>query len=439
MRDFFFAAIASLLMTGAASAAEWRFLGPNGESSDGYSLTESSACTHRLSGQIEKGDTALIQADIEQTTKFYVTGGLQLALVPRIPPDAGTPMARDLSRDETKLLQSALAQNGFYSGAIDGVAGSGTQDGLRRFIGYRERNLDLMAPLEALVIVLVTSRQKVPDYILTELGIARSLFETYAQDLDFFVCLDSPGGVLTEGVNLAALFKDQHIPTKIEADAVCESACALAFMGGTQGYSESGVAVMRVLHPLGRLGFHSPALDIAAGQYSQDNVEKAFQLALEAIAMINEQLTSQSEGTEPYLKPSLLSALLRTPASTMLYVDTVDRAGQWSIDVGPIRDLPAVSDKTLTRSCIQSVQWAQDRSAFDTVYSYDNPLYISKKPDGRTAVLYGEMQELECLYRITPQNGLPKYEAELPRHVTGRFSALSYFSADTPLRHLARR
>ncbi|SHJ03942.1 hypothetical protein SAMN05444000_104232 [Shimia gijangensis] len=46
------------------------------------------------------------------------------------------------------------------------------------------------------------------------------------------LCLDSPGGSLVEGVRLAELLIETRRGTAIDKGAQCESACALAFMGG---------------------------------------------------------------------------------------------------------------------------------------------------------------------------------------------------------------
>lgn len=439
MRHVISLSLVFALMTGASTAAEIEFIGPNGESPEGYSLNATSTCTHRINGTITEGDAERIRKNITELAETYRSGGLQMLLVPRIAPNSGSPLARDLSRDEVKLLQQALAQNGFYTGSIDGVAGGGTQDGLKRFISYRNRDLATMAPLEALAIVLIASRQPLPNALMEELGINASEYEHMGQSLNFLACLNSPGGSLVEGVAMASVFKDLRVPTKIEAGAICESACALAFMGGTQGFIENDVTIRRYLHPQGKLGFHSPALAIPEGQYTQANVERAFQIALDAIATINEQLTSQNDVSEPYVKPSLISALLRTPARDMLYVDTVDLAGQWGIDVGPMVDLPRADDAVLSRSCIQSVEWAQDKSAFETKHSYEYPLFVTQKPDGRMAVVYSEMRGLECLYPTTPGGPLPMDNVALPSHVSGRFSPLSYFPAETQLQDLARK
>jgi hypothetical protein len=70
--------------------------------------------------------------------------------------------------------------------------------------------------------------------------IARGDFERVSSILDEEnyhnsgpVCLDSPGGLWSEGLALMELFYERAIPTAIAAGARCESACAIAFLGGS--------------------------------------------------------------------------------------------------------------------------------------------------------------------------------------------------------------
>lgn len=58
------------------------------------------------------------------------------------------------------------------------------------------------------------------------------------------VILDSPGGLVEEGMRLAGIIRQHGLDTGV--DRRCASACTFAFMGGVQ----------RVLFPPGRLGFH---------------------------------------------------------------------------------------------------------------------------------------------------------------------------------------
>jgi hypothetical protein len=58
------------------------------------------------------------------------------------------------------------------------------------------------------------------------------------------VILDSPGGLVEEGMRLAGIIRQRGLDTGV--DEHCASACTFAFMGGVQ----------RVIFPPGRLGFH---------------------------------------------------------------------------------------------------------------------------------------------------------------------------------------
>ena len=66
--------------------------------------------------------------------------------------------------------------------------------------------------------------------------------------------LDSPGGLVTEGLKLGQFFYDAKIATFVFAGGYgCHSACALAFLGGRD--AASGKA-LRVMMSGARLGFH---------------------------------------------------------------------------------------------------------------------------------------------------------------------------------------
>ena len=83
--------------------------------------------------------------------------------------------------------------------------------------------------------------------------------------LDVFVALDSRGGHPAQGIALAAFFKRFGFATHLEEGAICHSACAIAFMGGSD-YANNDLRVARSMHPTADLGFHKPFLkaDIAA-------------------------------------------------------------------------------------------------------------------------------------------------------------------------------
>jgi hypothetical protein len=71
------------------------------------------------------------------------------------------------------------------------------------------------------------------------------------------LCFNSPGGSYDEGLKIAELLIHNSVTTAVEANAYCYSACAIAFMAGTE-ISESYMGPKRRLDLLGTLGFHAP-------------------------------------------------------------------------------------------------------------------------------------------------------------------------------------
>ena len=146
------------------------------------------------------------------------------------------------------------------------------------------------------------------------------------------ICLDSPGGSFVEGVKLAKAFATNSIGTVVAQSNVCESACAIAFMGGSYFNPEGeNRYVSRTIHPTAKLGFHAPALLIPEGSYSKEEVDKAYSIALSAVVELSEM---RALGYE--IRESLFKAILTTPFESMHYVDTVGKALRYKIGVAGI-------------------------------------------------------------------------------------------------------
>jgi hypothetical protein len=149
----------------------------------------------------------------------------------------------------------------------------------------------------------------------------------------FRVCFNSPGGAYLEGIEIARVLSNFGgglvFGTAVPANSICESACALAFMGGTETNESARLATDRILHPTGRLGFHAPALPIPEGNYSRQEVNRAYEIALESIARI-----VQARNSFGYDFPeSLFEKMLETPQSDFFYIDTLADAEFWGINV----------------------------------------------------------------------------------------------------------
>lgn len=188
------------------------------------------------------------------------------------------------------------------------------------------------------------------------------------------LCLNSPGGSFTEAVRMIAIIDEKAIGTMIEDGAVCESACALVFMSGN--YPEEGNTYpWRMMHVGARLGFHAPDLTLSAGQYNEKDVARAYRIALKTVSQTVEKLVMSSIEGQRRMAPSLLAAMLATPADQMHYVDTVDKAGRWNISVVSVGRFETLSDAALVRACANKRTWNLDESALQ----YGDPEYLDAK------------------------------------------------------------
>lgn len=163
------------------------------------------------------------------------------------------------------------------------------------------------------------------------------------------LCLNSEGGSLAEGVKLSRLFNEKGIGTAIARGHVCLSACALAFMGGTH-FTESDIGDLpnRILHPLGRLGFHSPSLQVEAGSYDEATVTKAYDVALKSVSAVLEMAARNRFAL------SLSVQMLATPANSMYDVMTVGEASRWGIGVGPVKEPAGLTAAGVAMACSNS-------------------------------------------------------------------------------------
>ena len=83
------------------------------------------------------------------------------------------------------------------------------------------------------------------------------------------VYLSSPGGNLYEGMRLGMFGRERRIKTVVEGGGVCASACAIAFLGG----SDSEGKPWRSSSTDSRLGFHAFRA-VSDGKLGSDDVQK---------------------------------------------------------------------------------------------------------------------------------------------------------------------
>lgn len=158
--------------------------------------------------------------------------------------------------------------------------------------------------------------------------------ETYQYNMPrLSICLNSPGGSLSEAVKMAdALVKTYYsmsnLGTAVPAGAVCESACAVFFMaGGRETESDVGRLPDRKLHVNGTLGFHAPAIGLSDRSYNKDEVDRAFKIAILSIGEVAKRMDMLR------LRHSILRTMLETPPDSMYRVETIADAAHWNIEI----------------------------------------------------------------------------------------------------------
>ncbi|MFG6562455.1 hypothetical protein [Sulfitobacter sp. 1A15299] len=154
------------------------------------------------------------------------------------------------------------------------------------------------------------------------------------------LCLDSPGGMLIEGMEMARFILEKGVSTFLREDATCASICAIMFMmGNYQGEEVAGIS--RRMHFSARLGFHRPYMTPdEALSYTSEDVASTYDLGMETVFDILTIANQRSPwGTAQMIEPELLQRILGTPGDQMFYVSTVEQALRWQIG---IEGLPSI-------------------------------------------------------------------------------------------------
>ena len=151
------------------------------------------------------------------------------------------------------------------------------------------------------------------------------------------LCLDSPGGSLSEGLKMFDLIWDANFTTAVLPGDQCESACSIAFLGGSTLEGTDVTRQMdRVLWAGSKIGFHGPSLNLQSGRSYQDkDLNLAFSTALTAAARLYEVNRTQDRGDRA-MTDHLMHQWLNTEFSSMYYIETVGDAILSDISVGGV-------------------------------------------------------------------------------------------------------
>jgi hypothetical protein len=148
------------------------------------------------------------------------------------------------------------------------------------------------------------------------------------------LCLNSPGGSIVEGLRIFEGIWNTGVVTVVAPDMRCESACALAFLGGGSFEGARGTRFSRrYIDPGANLGFHSPGLSLQdRATFSEAEVTSAFNTAIRVSALIMSMLDITQHDVRP-INTYLVRQILSTPPTEIYLVDSVTDAALFDIDV----------------------------------------------------------------------------------------------------------
>jgi hypothetical protein len=122
-------------------------------------------------------------------------------------------------------------------------------------------------------------------------------------------------------------------------------------MGGNLD-TRSGVGWQpsRYLHPTSRLGFHAPALVLPEGQFSREDVQRAYGVAIEAVGLISEKANKLR------IAQPLLTQMFTNVGDSFHYVDTVDGLASYGFQLYGY-GIPTMSDAASRSACWNAFRW----------------------------------------------------------------------------------
>lgn len=197
-------------------------------------------------------------------------------------------------------------------------------------------------------------------------------------------CLHSEGGSLGEAVRIAEYFFEHGVGTVLPENGVCLSACAWIFMMGSfRGWEDA--LLNRKMHFTARLGFHAPSLDLGSEKIiPKSTVDQAMAIMTEATAVLLKLSNENTGGTRPYIDMDLIQRAFSNQGSEkFFYINRVDHAGRWRIDVFGFDYPDRLDVQGATHACNNLGRWPRkltlDSSLDDDSSDWINSLMESNR------------------------------------------------------------
>lgn len=223
------------------------------------------------------------------------------------------------------------------------------------------------------------------------------------------LCLNSPGGSYLEGRFISQELRDYGIPTRVEAGSECYSSCAFIFMSGRLLGAESD-GTSRHLHIKGRLGFHAPYIvPDESKTYSASDVSKQVTLTSQIIAdFISFGSDTSPYSGRPFFPISLVARLLSAGPSQLAFVESVEDAARWQIDLYGMTEAAHLTENQMRQACSNFLSWELDRPSeqINTQWPFSLKYENGKlwnEPVVWAVINTGDMDSRECRVQATKQ------------------------------------
>jgi hypothetical protein len=229
------------------------------------------------------------------------------------------------------------------------------------------------------------------------------------------LCLNSLGGNYDEALKLmTALLTFTNVATVVDAGAECYSACAFLFLAGNAQRSEDGeLAPNRTLDVRGTLGFHAPYLQSGTGTDITAATIENFRRGVSAIAKMLEI------DRRELIPRGLLAKALQVGANELLYVDTIEKVGVWSIKLKGYKPPAALTLRMLDQACRNKDMWTNfshtvlgrpagdpetlhglRQSDFPEIRGSDEPIQLAQGRHRQVLDLFGHEATNVCIIDI---------------------------------------
>lgn len=174
------------------------------------------------------------------------------------------------------------------------------------------------------------------------------------------LCLNSPGGSYGEGLRMISIILQRtNVATVVDQGAQCFSACAFLFLAGNTRVSEDGeLAPDRTLDVRATIGFHAPYLKSGTTTQSPEASAENYRRGVHAIAKMLE-----IDRRELFPR-GLLAKALQVGPDYLLYIDTIEKAGVWSIELKGYRAPGSLTEAMLDQACRNKDFWTNYSHSF---------------------------------------------------------------------------